>query len=116
MIGQLISTTIIFVSFSVALFVPDVYGSFLRIIRVGGGIEISASTLGNKDGPPIVRNGNMLLMTETQLIMMTKETPKILEIPIHDVVGIEYEIHPEWQLPTYNATRQKDFIKIEAYP
>jgi hypothetical protein len=113
--GQVIATAMIFGVFSAGLFAPDVYGSFLRIIRSGGGIAITALVRQKNDMPPATRRGNMLLLTQSHLLMMGETKPQISEVPLSELVSIEYDIHPAWKLPDYDIARQGEFIRMNSH-
>jgi hypothetical protein len=113
-ITQLIATAMILAAFSAGLFAPDVYGTFLRIIRSGGGIAVTALIREANDMPPKTRSGNMMLLSQSYLIMMQDSSSQLVEIPLREVVSIEYDSQPDWKLPDYNVLQQRDFILLES--
>lgn len=111
--AQAIATIAMVVASAFMLFVPDVYGSFLRVIRSGGGIDVSVGIREKPDAAPVVIRGSMLLLSHTTLIMAT-DNQTILEFPLREVSKIEYGIHPGWSVPSYDSGRQYEYIDLKS--
>jgi len=78
---------------SSALFVPGVFDQFLRMIRHGGGIEVTIQ----RTGKPSI-TGNLFIYTAERVILV--QPSQFIEIPTKDVEAVEYVRYPDWQMPT----------------
>ncbi len=99
------------------MFVDDVYGSFLRIVRLGGGIysTVEYANKRNEAGGQQQVTGNLLLVTHDKFFMFNGNK-HIVEIPSADVISIAYDVDPEWGLPDYIINRQRKFLDIKLFP
>ncbi|WP_313606323.1 hypothetical protein [Rhizobium sp.] len=92
-----------------SLFVNDVYGSFLRVIRYGGGIystfQLEASADKSVSGYVLIQNDNMI-------ILMEEKTSKLFEIPVNKIQYRETDAGAPWKLPSYSVGKQADYVKV----
>lgn len=112
--AQFFSSIIIIFIMSLALFSNDFYGSLLRILRVGGGIEINI--LYTDDSNQILlKNQSLLLTTDKNLLIFdgSKKTGQISEIPTKNVISINYDNNPEWILPENSIKKQSQYINLD---
>ena len=93
------------------LFWYDCYGSFLRLIRYGGGIEVTVHR--SAPAAPAERTGRLLWMTESQIVLFDPATNIVEEIPRMHIVAIVYAPTPPWYLPDRVFDRQLTYIRVE---
>jgi hypothetical protein len=97
---------------AILLFVYDSYGSMLRLIRFGGGIEISAQLEKIKYGNESTIKGNLILRSiDTAFIMVSGG--RIIEVPMREISMLSYDYRPSWKLPDSIFPEQRNYIKIE---
>jgi hypothetical protein len=111
--AQIFASGIIITLMAFALFVNDAYGSFLRIVRYGGGIAATVRYVEGDNKTPLLMSGNLLILTTTHAMLFDPGKSRIMEIALRNVSTIEYDIAPSWQLPGYELRRQKDFIDFD---
>jgi len=91
-------TTIILLVIVVQMFNPIVYSEFLRIIKYGGGIEITL-TSNSKDAISKVQTGYLLLRTEKSLFLYNNQDNDIYEMNWKDIKSIRHKVAPKFKLP-----------------
>jgi hypothetical protein len=108
--AQLQAWLLVLVVMFVGLFWYDCYGSFLRLIRYGGGIEVTV----RRSAPsiPAERSGRLLWMTESQIVLFDPETNIVEEIPRTHILAIVYGPTPPWYLPDRVFDRQLTYIRV----
>ena len=77
--AQLQAWLLVLVVMLAGLFWYDCYGSFLRLIRYGGGIEVTVHR--SAPAAPAERTGRLLWMTESQIVLFDPATNIVEEIP-----------------------------------
>lgn len=108
---QLILAPIVILFMVVSLFVPDTYGSFLRVIRYGGGIEINID-IGN--GPDTNRtDGYLLIQNNEVVILLLKDRKTVVEVPVRHIEKKSFSISPNWIMPSHGLGEQWRYINIE---
>ena len=97
---------------AVALFSYDTYGSLLRVMRYGGGIETNITTDGKiyKNSEELI--GNMLLRSNSSTFMLLDENI-IMEISNSKIASYSAKYNAKWHLPKYGLVSQKNYIAIE---
>ncbi|AVT77669.1 hypothetical protein RPPS3_36070 [Rhodopseudomonas palustris] len=111
--AQAFAALIILLFMVIGLFTNDVYGSFLRIVRFGGGIEASLTFVTNDKGQEQAIVGNLLILTTTHAILLEKERHDIVEIPSKNITMFRYSSDPAWELPNYITTKQLKYIDLD---
>jgi hypothetical protein len=111
--AQIFASAIIIAVMAFGLFANDAYGSFLRIVRYGGGIAATVKYVEGDNKAPMMVNGNLLILTTTHAVLFDADKKQVLEIALKNVSTIEYGVSPKWQLPDYALTRQRDFIDFD---
>jgi len=104
---QLIAVFYVFLSIGSALFVPTAYENFLRMTRLGGGIEVIVATsdeirIGGAHRITLRDNKiHLLLYTKTHIVIWHAETGHVVEIPVASVQSVAYPDtrQPLWRLP-----------------
>jgi hypothetical protein len=94
-----------------SLFVNDVYGSFLRVIRYGGGIYSTFQLEASADKPANV-SGYVLIQNDNMVILMEEKTSKLFEIPVNKIQYRETDAAAPWKLPSYSVGKQADYVKV----
>ncbi|WP_123834260.1 hypothetical protein [Methylobacterium currus] len=97
---------------AVALFSYDTYGSLLRVMRYGGGIETNITTDGKiyKNSEELI--GNMLLRSNSSTFMLLDENI-IMEISNSKIASYSAKYNAKWHMPKYGLVSQKNYIAIE---
>ncbi len=54
----------------------------------------------------------MLLLSESYLILLSEGGFRITEIPLSQVVSIDYAVQPSWRLPQYDIYKQRELIYL----
>jgi hypothetical protein len=111
--AQIFASGIIITLMAFGLFANDAYGSFLRIVRYGGGIAATVRYVEGDNKTPLLLNGNLLILTTTHAMLFDPDKNRIVEVALKNVSTIEYDVAPTWQLPNYELRRQKDFMDFE---
>jgi hypothetical protein len=111
--AQVFGSIMVFGIAASALFMTDVYGSFLRVIRFGGGIAVRALIQEEANAPPRTMDGYLLLITEKSVILYIEHEIKIKELPMRNIAELQADTQPTWKLPPYSIERQNDFLKID---
>jgi hypothetical protein len=112
--AQILASILIFTVMAFGLFANDVYGSFLRVIRYGGGIAGTVKyTEGVESKTATTATGNLLIVTTTHAILFQAERKEVVEVPLKNIIAVQYDLHPIWQLPDYKLHRQRDFFDLE---
>jgi hypothetical protein len=98
-----------------ALFWYDCYGSFLRLIRYGGGIEVTIRRSGpSHSGAENAQYISKLLwMTESHVVLFDSASNVVEEIPRSQISSIIYVPIPDWGLPERVLHRQPTYIRID---
>jgi hypothetical protein len=109
--AQLQAWLLVLVVMFVGLFWYDCYGSFLRLIRYGGGIEVTVRRGGL--AAPAERTGRLLWMTESQIVLFDPSINVVEEIPRTQIMAIVYAPTPPWYLPDRVFARQLTYIRVE---
>ena len=111
--AQIFASVLIFTVMAFGLFANDVYGSLLRIIRYGGGMAAIVNYVQGDNKALATIKGNLLILTTTNAVMVDSEKKDIVEIFLKNIITIEYETHPNWELPSYGLVRQKDLLDLD---
>ncbi|MDK1390044.1 hypothetical protein QN224_32535 [Sinorhizobium sp. 8-89] len=97
---------------AVSLFAYDTYGSLLRIIRFGGGVEVRLKLDGIQyDGQNEVA-GNLLLRSSSSIFLLSS-SKTILEIPAEKVSVIASSYDANWRMPDFSLWQQRKYINVE---
>jgi hypothetical protein len=113
--AQLQAWLIVLIVMFCGLFWYDCYGSFLRLIRYGGGIEVTIQGPGPSaaGGEKTIYRRKLLWMTESHVVLFDSAMNVIEEIPRSQVSSIVYIPTPDWGLPERVLERQPAYIRIE---
>lgn len=104
-----LSAVVLLVSI-VCLFNVGLYGSFLRVIRYGGGIEYEVQ-LTQSTTPALVR-GFLLIQNDQMVVLMSADKTSVIEIPTRLIETRRTPISPEWQLPTGTLAGQARYLRF----
>ncbi|TCA58062.1 hypothetical protein E0H71_00220 [Rhizobium leguminosarum bv. viciae] len=97
---------------AISLFAYDTYGSLLRIIRFGGGVEVTLKLDGIQyDGQNEVA-GNLLLRSSSSIFLLSS-SKTILEIPSEKVSVIASNYDANWRMPDFSLWQQRKYINVE---
>ncbi len=96
----------------VSLFAFDTYGSLLRIIRYGGGIETNIQLDGLTYNGKSYIVGNILLRSSSYLLVYVDDR-YIFEIPISKTSILVTDHDASWKMPNYDISHQTKYIVIE---
>ncbi|MGO7412914.1 hypothetical protein ACC810_11120 [Rhizobium ruizarguesonis] len=97
---------------AISLFAYDTYGSLLRIIRFGGGVEVTLKLDGIQyDGQNEVA-GNLLLRSSSSIFLLSS-SKTILEIPAEKVSVIASNYDANWRMPDFSLWQQRKYINVE---
>ncbi len=83
---------------SISLFAYDTYGSVLRVIRFGGGIEAAIQLEGLQYNGSDSLRGNLLMRSSTSLFVLT-ENNLIVEVPTKNVSVVSARYDADWRMP-----------------
>ncbi len=97
---------------SISLFAYDTYGSVLRVIRFGGGIEAAVQLEGLQYNGSDSLRGNLLMRSSTSLFMLT-EDDLIVEVPTKNVSLVTAKYDADWRMPPSSVTEQRRYISVE---
>ena len=97
---------------SISLFAYDTYGSVLRVIRFGGGIEavIQLEGLQYKGSDSI--KGNLLMRSSSSLFVLT-ENNLIVEVPTKNVSLVTARYDADWRMPPSSLIDQRRYIIVQ---
>lgn len=109
--AQLQAWLVVLVVMLSALFWYDCYGSFLRLIRYGGGVEVTVRK--SDASSPAEYRSKLLWMTESHVVLFDSATNIVEEIPRSHIAAIVYTLTPAWYLPERVLDRQMLYIRIE---
>jgi hypothetical protein len=113
--AQVLASIMIFSIMASVLFANDAYGSFLRMIRYGGGIGATILYSEGENKPQKEATGNLLILTTSHAVLYDPKVVRIFEFPLKNIVSIHYSVHPDWALPEYDLSRQRDYILFDVY-
>lgn len=85
---------------------PPFFDGFLRVIRFGGGIEVTIVFHGDANNI----SGNLFIDTRERIILYIDEDNIYKEYPREKINHIRYSIEPEWKLPKPNLLRQVKYF------
>lgn len=109
--AQIQAWVIVLVLMLAMLFWYDCYGSFLRLIRYGGGIEVTVRKSGAAQ--PAEYTSKLLWMTESHIVLFDAAANIVEEIPRSQIAAIVYTPTPAWHLPERVLHRQLPYIRVE---
>lgn len=97
------------------LFWYDCYGSFLRLIRYGGGIEVAVQRPGSGSVTTVetTYRRKLLWVTESHVVLFDSTLNVVEEIPRSLISSIAYIPVPDWGLPERVLVHQPTYIRIE---
>jgi hypothetical membrane protein len=98
-----------------SLFVPDTYGSFLRIIRYGGGIKAIITTTTDGSQSVAEQRGYILIQNEQVLVLLSEDRAQITEIPVSKIVRKSINVDPGWETPLYSLRQQQLLFKTDVF-
>lgn len=90
-----------------SLFAHDTYGSFLRVIRYGGGLK---TTLQLTEPQSKSFSGYLLMQNDDVMVMMNDDEQTITEIPVGLVASRTVELFPAWKTPKSNISGQSQYF------
>jgi hypothetical protein len=96
------------------LFWHDCYGSFLRLIRYGGGIEVTVRRLPPGANGILSEVRKLLWMTESHVVLFDPGAGLVEEIPRAHIASVIYVTTPDWGLPDRVLHRQPSYIHVGA--
>ena len=111
--AQIFASILIFSVMAFGLFANDAYGSFLRIIRYGGGIRIIVRYMEGDKGQTEISNGYLMLITATHILVFEPDRSAIKEIVLRNATSIEYGVQPKWSLPEYDLSKQREYLQFD---
>ncbi|NSX85793.1 hypothetical protein G6L86_09370 [Agrobacterium tumefaciens] len=98
----------VIVASATCLFNTGLYGSFLRVIRYGGGIEYEVIVA--KGSTPTMVKGYLLIQNDQMVIMMSEDKSRIIEIPVRLIESRSASLSPLWQLPDSKISSQSRYL------
>lgn len=111
--AQFIASCMILIVLACSLVIDDLYGSFLRIIRFGGGIEVQITLKDKADEPPA--SDQYLILTTNEVAIVYDDKAKLIRtIKLDDIRSEAFALHPRWLLPAPGLARQADYIDLRA--
>jgi hypothetical protein len=109
--GQIATSLILLAVASSLLFSQNHFASFLRIIRMGGGIEVNVH-ISSEDGKlTVFKKGYLLLLTQSHVILFDSKSKMISSYAARYNINIEHDVDVKWLLPSYSFKRQYELIK-----
>lgn len=94
---QIFSSVVIVIGMAASLFTYDLYGSFLRMIRYGGGIEAELSVVSPSGVDKLA--GYIMIQNDDTLVLMLNDRSTFLEIPADRIVRKTSTSYPKWAMP-----------------
>jgi hypothetical protein len=93
-----------------SLFADSSYGSFLRIIRYGGGIEVTLQTESEHVNGKEEITGYLMIQNDRMAIVMTKDLMSFVEIPSSKITRKIVTASPSWKSPAYSTIEQLNLL------
>jgi hypothetical protein len=109
--SQIYISLVVVIFVSISLFIPDTYGSFLRIIRYGGGVPVSVNLKTESDEKLV--SGYLLIQNDAVLIILSSDGKSIYEIPTSNILYSEIKRNEAWRLPAPSFMDQKRYLHVE---
>ncbi len=98
---------------AISLFLPDTYGSFLRIIRYGGGIH--ATIISSSDGLKEIEkySGYIMIQNDNVVLMLSEDRSRVMEIPTSKIFSKTIDVTPRWESPLYSINQQSLLVNLD---